>query len=156
MTDTGPPPAFDAGDFMARYEAFQRGSAALVDGNKARLMAVLAGAGITTIVVAFDGVGDSGQIDSVAAKAGDEEVALPPMEVELARLDFGSDAETRVAQPLPEAIELLCYALLESEHGGWENNEGAYGAFIFDVAAGTIALDFNYRIESTENHSHLF
>lgn len=156
MTDTGSPPAFDAGDFMARYEAYRQGSAALVASNKARLMAVLAAAGITSIVVAFDGVGDSGQIDSVAAKAGDEEAALPQMEVELTRMEFGSDAVMRVTQPLPEAIELLCYALLESEHGGWENNDGAYGAFVFDVAAATIALDFNYRIETTENHSHLF
>ncbi|WP_447725512.1 DUF6878 family protein [Sphingomonas koreensis] len=156
MTDTGSQPAFDAGDFMARYEAYRQRSVALVAGNKARLMAVLAAAGITSIVVAFDGVGDSGQIDSIVAKAGDEEAALPQVEVELARMEFGSDTVGQSACPLPEAIEALCYALLESEHGGWENNEGAYGEFVFDVAAATIALDFNYRIETTENHSHLF
>src|SRR3546814_8041154 len=48
----------------------------------------------------------------------------------------------------------MCYDLLESKHGGWENNEGGYGEFTFDVAAGTIVFDFNYRIERSENHYH--
>ena len=37
---------------------------------------------------------------------------------------------------------------------GWENNEGGYGEFIFDVAANTIELDMNIRIETSEYHGH--
>ena len=36
--------------------------------------------------------------------------------------------------------------ILEQTHGGWENNDGAYGEFTFDVAERTIKLDFNERI----------
>lgn len=61
-----------------------------------------------------------------------------------------------LSEPLAEAIETLAYAFLESTHGGWENNGGAYGEFDFDVAAGTITLDYNERFESSENYTHEF
>ncbi len=33
-----------------------------------------------------------------------------------------------------DAIERLAYDFLEETHDGWENSDGAYGDFIFDVA----------------------
>jgi hypothetical protein len=51
----------------------------------------------------------------------------------------------RSDQPLRDAIETLCYDYLEQEHGGWENNDGAYGEFQFDVAERTIELEFSSR-----------
>jgi hypothetical protein len=47
--------------------------------------------------------------------------------------------------PLREAIEELCYSYLEQDYGGWENNDGAFGEFIFDVATRKIGLEFNSR-----------
>ena len=35
--------------------------------------------------------------------------------------------------------------ILEQEQGGWENNDGAFGEFTFDVAERTIELEFNGR-----------
>lgn len=58
--------------------------------------------------------------------------------------------------PLSEAIEQMAYELLGQTHGGWENNAGAYGEFIFDVAADTITLEFNMRVEDTEFFEHTF
>ena len=55
-----------------------------------------------------------------------------------------------------EAVEQLAYDFLSETHGGWENNGGAYGEFTFDVAEGTITLDYNERYTATEFYSHEF
>ncbi|MAY76213.1 MAG: hypothetical protein CL802_01010 [Citromicrobium sp.] len=151
MTDATPP-TFDADDFMARYRAYEERASALHPPNKAALFAALAATGITSVTVTFDGYGDSGQIEGFAAKAGDSDAELPDTPVELAGTSFGSDEIVRTTNPLPDAIEAFCYRVLESKHGGWENNEGAYGEFVLDVVAGTVEFDFNYRIETSENH----
>lgn len=38
--------------------------------------------------------------------------------------------------PIADAIESLAFDLLTASHAGWENNDGAYGEFRLDVAAG--------------------
>ena len=152
MTDPTPVPAFDADNFMARYRAFEQRAEALHPANKTALFAALAAADITSVAIIFDGCGDSGQIDSVTAKAGAHDASLPDTPVELASTEFHSDEVTRKTMSLADAIEAFCYDVLESKHGGWENNEGAFGEFVFDVSAQTVAFDFNYRIERSESH----
>src|SRR3546814_5572861 len=44
--------------------------------NKAALFDVLTAVGITSVVVSFDGYGDSGQIEGIEARNADDEVAL--------------------------------------------------------------------------------
>ena len=39
-------------------------------------------------------------------------------------------------------------------HGGWENNDGAYGEFCFDASARSIHLEFNERFTSSELFTH--
>src|SRR3546814_12907225 len=107
-------------------------------------------------VVTFDGSGDSGQIEDIQAHAGDQLADIPTTPVEIARLDFHATEPERLTEPLSEAIETLAYAFLEQTHGGWENNEGAFGEFVFDVAGETITLDYNERVETSENHTHEF
>ncbi len=58
--------------------------------------------------------------------------------------------------PLAEGIETLAYDVLESVHDGWENNEGAFGEFTFDVGARTIRLEYNERYETSELSEHEF
>lgn len=152
MTDDIPTPKIDMDAFMARYRAYEQRAAELHPANKAALFAALADAGITRVTVTFNGYGDSGQIDSITVRAGEEEVELPATSVELASTEFGSEEITRLTKPLADAVDSFCYALLADKHGGWENNEGAYGEFVFDVATDRIVLDFNYRIETSENH----
>lgn len=156
MTDERPvvPDSYD--DILARYEAFRARRAELHAGNKAKIFALLLKAGITSVIVRFDGGGDSGQIEEIDARTADEPAELPAVDVELMVTNYGSDRAFAQTEPLDKAIETLCYALLASAHDGWENNEGAYGEFVFDVVAGTIALDCNYRVIETENHSHVF
>ena len=46
----------------------------------------------------------------------------------------------------------LAFDFLSDTHGGWENNDGAYGEFCFDAAARCIHLEFNERLEAKSNN----
>jgi hypothetical protein len=156
MTDEMPALSFDMDAFNAEYTAYEKLAAELHSVNKLSLFAALAAAGITCVIVTFDGYGDSGQMESFEAKAGEDEVEIPGTVVDIARALYGSNQPERITQSLRDAIETLAYAYLEETHGGWENNDGAYGEFVFDVSSGTIQLDYNERYTTSENHIHEF
>ena len=94
--------------------------------NKTALFDALAAAGITTVIVNFDGCGDSGQIEMIEVKAGDDVIPLPQVLIEIASAVWGSATIDRRTQPVREAIETLVYDVLNQTYGGWENNDGAY------------------------------
>ena len=157
MTSDDPKtPTIDMSDFMAKCAAREKREAALLPLNKAAVFAALTAAGITALIAPFDGYADGGEIHSAEAKTGEEPAALPDTAVEVRSAAYDSEDITIAALPLAEAVEALCYSLLEAHHDGWEINEGAYGEFAFDVATGVVSLDFNYRVESTEHHTHEF
>jgi len=157
-TETGDAPkpslSFDFSDYFAKEAARNRKAEELRPANKSALFDALAATGIVTVVVAFDGYGDSGQVESVDARDHHGEVALPEGDIELAAPTHDGVKVERRTMPVREAIEQLAYDLLEEEHGGWENNDGAYGEFTFDVAARTISLDHNSRYTAVESFSH--
>jgi hypothetical protein len=145
-----------ASDWDAKRAALDRLHAELQPQNQAALFDALAAAGITLIVVTFDGYGDSGQIENIEAKAGDAVVAMPAGEVEIAEAIWDQPEPSRSPVSIADAIERLAYDLLERTHCGWENNDGAYGDFTFDVAERTITLDYNERYTASEYSQHVF
>jgi hypothetical protein len=156
MTDENPAPvpAFDAESWLAKERAHAELAQSIRPTNKAVLFDALAGAGIAVVVVTFDGYGDSGQIENIEVQG--ESTELPTVEIEFASVAWG-DLEVRHHRlSVREALEALAYALLEQTHCGWENNEGAYGEFTFDIADRTVTLDYNERIESSEYTQHIF
>lgn len=143
-------------DIMAQIASENSARAALRPANKAAVFAALAGAGIATVVVTFDGYGDSGQIESIDTRSSDADVPLPEETIAIVGIVWGrSEPEARTLS-VREAIEHLVYDALSETHGGWENNEGAYGEFVFDVPALEIRLDYNERITSSEYYAHTF
>ncbi len=162
MSDTNPP-TDPQGAFMQSLVRFDAERAVydalelkLRDRNKTILFDALAAAGISHVIVSFDGYGDSGKIENVEAKAGDDTADLPDAQVTVAIAEWGqADAEPR-SLPITDAIERMTYDFLAQTHGGWENNAGAYGDFTFDVAERSITLDYNERFESSENYQHSF
>jgi hypothetical protein len=160
MTNTPEPganrpiPTLDVDAIIHSYEQRQRRRAELRPANKAALFEVLAGAGITAVLVTFDGYGDSGQIESIDAQSAEGEVSLPDIGVEIAVARYDEDEPERRCLPLRQAIEELAYASLGELHGGWENNEGAYGEFVFDTAKRSITLDYHERYTATEDFTH--
>jgi hypothetical protein len=117
---------------------------------KASLFDFLEARGVVLVTVDFDGCGDSGQIEGIFAFDEHGVVAVPEDKLAIAKTVADPDTALAEGEPVKDVIETLAYDLLESEHGGWENNDGAYGEFRFDVATRTITLACNIRISSAE------
>lgn len=157
MTDPKP---FDFAASMARVQAdhaaYEARAAILRPANKTALFDTLVAAGVTQVIVTFDGYGDSGQIEDIAAKAGETPASLPETTITVARAVW-DEAEPQTAEAaIAAVIEDIAYQLLEQTHCGWENNAGAFGEFTFDVAARTITLEYNERFEGSEYYEHTF
>jgi hypothetical protein len=129
--------------------------------NKNLIFDVLAEAGIHKLTVGFDGYGDSGQIGEVEAwstdqtwRTGDDRIPVPSSrKVQLASPVSGNPP---VEMTLQEAIETLAYDYLEETHMGWENNDGAFGTFVFDVPDRSITLEHNERYTEVATSTHEF
>jgi hypothetical protein len=117
--------------------------------NKAAIFAALAAADIEVVVVTFDGEGDSGQIEDIAASRQEHPVALPDVKIRLLQAVWGKSKPETSKATLRDAIEALCYDFLEHDNGGWENDGGAFGEFRLNVAARTVELEFNARYVDT-------
>jgi hypothetical protein len=122
--------------------------------NKTAVFDALAAAGLATVVVSFDGYGDSGQIERLEVEGAVD--VLPAATVEIATLISGELEPQRQSMSLADAIEKLIYDFLGSAHDAWEDNDGAYGEFTFDVVDRTIRLDYNERYTASVNYSHEF
>ena len=151
-----PSPAFDANGFLEKDRAFTALSDSIRPANKTALFDALAAAGITSVLVHFDGSGDSGQIEDIDATAGERPAEIPNGNIEIAQVRWGDANVERTTLSVRDAIASLAYDFLEQTHGGWEDNEGAYGEFTFDVAQRTITLDYNERVETSEYSQHMF
>ncbi len=125
-------------------------------GNKTAIFDVLAAANIHLVLVEFDGEGDSGQIESLTVVHNEEPVAMPVASVTLRQTSWGSDEPVTFEFTLREGIEALCYDLLEEEHGGRENNDGAFGEFRLDVVKRTVELEFHGRFTDVSTSHHTF
>jgi hypothetical protein len=75
--ETSPVPALEFAAWDEKEREHTSRAAKLLPANKTALFDALAAASITVVVVTFDGYGDSGQIENIEAKAGDEIVPLP-------------------------------------------------------------------------------
>ncbi|SPE35602.1 conserved hypothetical protein [Burkholderiales bacterium] len=151
--DTSP----DFTAYEAKSSAFAALRAEIFPENKRMLFEVLASAGISTVVVEFDGCGDSGQIESVSGFTADnEEIALPSAPVEMREVIFDDLTISLVTRTPHEIIEAMAYDFLEQTHSGWEDGDGAFGQFTFAVADHSITLEFNERYVDSNYHQHEF
>jgi hypothetical protein len=143
-------------DWETKRAAQDRLHAELQPGNKDTLFDALAAVGVTLVVVSFDGYGDSGQIENVEVKVGDTVVDMPTREIEIATAVWDQPEPDRSTASTADVIERFVYDFLTDTHCGWEDNDGAYGNFTFDVAARTITLDYNERYTASDYSQHVF
>ena len=150
----------DPKDIWRGYEekerAFKALSASLHAANKKAVFDALETAGITSVLVRFDGSGDSGQIEEIDAVSGDQPRDFPAEKVVIGCATWGANEVRYEDCSVRDAVETLAYAFLEETHSGWEINEGAYGEFTFTVPDRSITLDYNERIETSEYTQHIF
>jgi hypothetical protein len=147
---------FESASWLLRDQEFVRLCASTLSDNKTVLFDALATARIDTVEVTFNGYADEGQIDGAVADGEGGDTDLHSINVEIARVERGGQIVTRLTLSVKDAIEKLVYDLLEQTYSGWEDNQGAYGDFLFDVAERTITLNFNERIETSEYTQHVF
>ena len=147
---------FDSASWLLRDREFVRPCKSTLSANKTSLFDALAGARIDTVELTFNGYADEGQIDGAVADGEGGDTDLQSIRIEIARVEWGSRVVTRQTLSVKDAIEKLVHDLLEQTYSGWENNQGAYGDFLFDVTERTITLNFNVRIEISELTQHVF
>jgi hypothetical protein len=155
-SDSTPEPQTLLSEWEMKAAARAKLDAELFALNKTTLLNALSQAGVTRVTVSFDGYGDSGQIENIDVRAGEDDVTMPAATIEIAESVWGEAEPKRSSVSLAAAVESLAYDVLERTHCGWENNDGAYGDIVFDVAEGVITLDYNERYTATENYAHSF
>lgn len=113
-------------DIMAQIAAENTARANLRPSNKAAVFAALAGAGIATVTVTFDGCGDSGQIESIEARdASGADVLLPEETIAIVAIVWGQSSPEPRTMSVEQAIEHLVYDALTETHGGWWSRDKA-------------------------------
>lgn len=117
----------DLQDYYATERA-ALGSESLV---RSRLLSL----GIREVQADYDGVGDSGQFEQFLYL-------------------HESKSEISVSESLHKEVEALLYALLELRHDGWENNDGAFGIFRWNLADGTIEQAHHQRFTDYDTTLH--
>jgi hypothetical protein len=142
--------------FAADWARLEEANAEANRLNKTIVFDALSNAGITHVRVGFDGEGDQGQMERAVAQTNGNEVECPPVKLTLRLSQFGRDELVARELDLRNAVEQLCYDFLEQKHAGWENNEGCFGEFTFDVEARTITLEHYGRIIETAYSSDTF
>jgi hypothetical protein len=110
--------------------------------NKARLMPMLAAAGIATVEIFYCGEGDDGGIDEIQCHdAHNQPVALPGVRINIQSCNWNGEQVSEQECGLADGIEAFALDIIESRYAGWENNEGATGRIVFNVGADTIELE---------------
>src|SRR3546814_12791423 len=89
------------------------------------------------------------------ARAGDDVVDLPVITVTQAAALWDGSGSEESTPLLTDEIESLAHDLLTDTHAGWENNDGAYGEFVFDVANRTNHIAHNDSDTSVDNYKHV-
>lgn len=154
---------FDISASVKRFYEEQRARQASARSLRDKVMAALADAGAKSVVIEFDGYGDSGEVGRpvVEPKAAggvlDTPIPGTPHEVSdwVGQSGVGRVIRTTRDYTVSEAISEICYALLEN-HGGWEINEGSCGEFVIDPKADEINLTINRRVESYETSEETY
>ena len=98
----------------------------------------LKAAGVSRVVISYDGCGDSGQIEDV----GYFNLQSQPV------------APSGLTDLTEEQLKDLFYDLLESRHAGWENNDGGFGEFEWNLEADTLNHTHNDRYTECDTTEH--
>lgn len=101
-----------------------------------QLTVALSELGVTTVVAEYDGCGDCGQIDSIGFR------------------NAAGETCTEVPDAVESQVEDLLYDLLGVRHGGWENNDGAFGTFCWNLNDQTLDHEHNERYTEYEVSAH--
>jgi hypothetical protein len=119
--------------------------------NKTAIFEALERLNIAQVTVHFDGYGDSGQVESiVATTANAASVELSGVQITFLNPVWHEAEPVSTIMEIKEAIEEIAYDLLGQHMGGWQDNDGSFGDFQFDVSERTITLEIEERVTRTD------
>jgi hypothetical protein len=95
-------------------------------------------AGVAAVHIEYDGCGDEGQIESISYLDRDGKT-----------LDLSGTASFS-----EERLMDIFYDLTQARHPGWENNDGAFGEFVWSLDADTLRHTHNDRFTDYETTEH--
>jgi hypothetical protein len=95
-------------------------------------------AGVDYVYINYDGCGDSGQIDSIEYTDREGKPIDPAGKMTMTE----------------DQLKDLFYDLTEARHPGWENNDGAFGEFEWDLMDDTLKHTHNDRFTDYDTTEH--
>ena len=144
MTQSNPPPD----DQAANISALPTFSFSLAQYERERLENVrrhlpearrqLKDAGIDSVHIHYDGCGDSGSIESITYTDGQGSAV---------------DLAGKLAMTEEQLMDLF-YDLTQARHPGWENNDGAYGEFDWNLTEDALKHTHNDRFTDYDTTEH--
>jgi hypothetical protein len=153
----------------------------VLENNKKIIFKALKALKIKEVFIDYNGYGDSGQINEINfQKASGKSVNISklsnglilkglkrtagwtfptPLQVSQTSGGFMTNSipnyeDVPSNYQLREAIQDLCYDLLEQRHPGWEINSGSDGTFVFNVTSEKIKWEHNDIIEERDLHEY--
>lgn len=116
-----------AADWMTAYQERLERERAEARQSMGKACDVLAEFGATEVRIEYDGYGDSGAVEGVTATGSAGDVEIPA--------DLHEELISAAERLLPD---------------GWENNSGAFGALVLNVADRRLTREHNWRVETSE------
>lgn len=118
------------------------------DACKQAFFPILTAHGIARVTIGYNGEGNEGQVNDVAAfdEAGDQ-VDLPAVDCERHQLGFDGTIASDVTD-LASALDSFATEALCALYMGWEDNAGSCGELEILTASRTVTLTHNWRIET--------
>jgi len=138
----------DITSFFERQKLYDKSLREANAANRGIVFDALAAASIASVTVEFDGEGDSGQIEQVTFCREDESCEAPEQTVAFLQVSRNTSKPSSTFVPLREAVESLCYDYLTQAQDGWENNDGAFGEFTFNL---TFAVEGDFLQKRRES-----
>jgi len=144
MTESNYSPSGTAAPFVANpttsfsLDQYYREKLDNVRRNLPEASRQLKAAGVARVHVDYDGCGDSGQIESVVYVDAAGESLNPAGQVTLTE---------------DQLIDLF-YDLTQARHPGWENNDGAFGEFEWNLETDTLNHTHNDRYTEYDTTEH--
>jgi len=120
------------------------------------LFSILEKYGVESIVLSYDGSGDSGEVYNIQLDGKVECIKTINENSEIDIAKFKKAGVEFSKELIIDCIEHVSMVLLDDNECGWENNEGAMGDITWYIENKKISIEHRQRIIEFEDREHDF